>query len=121
MSSSGVVTIRFIIQNIHYSRLIPIITSHAISSKSKDIRRNCCDFLDYILNNWASHTLEKHVAALQESVKKGIADADPEARVSSRRSVYVSYLLTIYKHMFLELFEALEKIFQIRLRLYCNL
>ncbi|XP_015837159.1 CLIP-associating protein isoform X2 [Tribolium castaneum] len=86
MSTSGIVTLRFIIQNIHSPRLIPIITTHAATSKSKDIRRYCCEFLDYILNNWPTHSLEKHVAALQEAVKKGIADADPEARVSSRKA-----------------------------------
>jgi CLIP-associating protein 1/2 len=85
MSTSGIVTLKFIIQNIHSSRLIPIIANHAATSKSKDIRRNCCEFLDYILNNWPSHSLERHVAALQETVKKGIADADPDARVSSRK------------------------------------
>ncbi|XP_068894094.1 CLIP-associating protein 1-A isoform X5 [Tenebrio molitor] len=86
MSTSGIVTLKFIIQNIHSSRLIPIIANHAATSKSKDIRRNCCEFLDYILNNWPSHSLERHVAALQETVKKGIADADPDARVSSRKA-----------------------------------
>ncbi|XP_063908191.1 CLIP-associating protein isoform X3 [Zophobas morio] len=86
MSTSGIVTLRFIIQNIHSPRLIPIITSHAATSKSKDIRRSCCEFLDYILNNWPPHSLERHVAALQEAVKKGIADADPDARVSSRKA-----------------------------------
>lgn len=85
MSTSAIVTLRFIIQNIHSPRLIPIITTNAATSKSKDIRRACCEFLDYILNNWPTHSLEKHVAALQEAVKKGIADADPEARVSSRK------------------------------------
>ncbi|KAL3231252.1 hypothetical protein MRX96_023309 [Rhipicephalus microplus] len=37
MSTSGIVTVRFIIQHTHVSRLIPVITMN-LSSKSKDIR-----------------------------------------------------------------------------------
>lgn len=85
MATAGTVTIRFIIQGSHNSRLIPILTSNAVNSKSKDIRRSCCEFLEYILTNWPPHTLERHIGLLQEALKKGIADADPEARVFSRK------------------------------------
>ncbi|XP_017770144.1 PREDICTED: CLIP-associating protein isoform X3 [Nicrophorus vespilloides] len=86
ISTSGVTCLRFIIQYTQGPRLIPIITSNQQNSKSKDIRRSCCEFLDYILSNWQTNPLEKHIAILQESVKKGIADADPEARVISRKA-----------------------------------
>ncbi|XP_030763288.1 CLIP-associating protein 1-B isoform X8 [Sitophilus oryzae] len=86
MSTSGEVTVRFIIKYIHYFRLIPIITSNATTSKSKEIRRACCEFVEIMLSHWPTHPLERHVALLQECVKKGIADADPEARVSSRKA-----------------------------------
>lgn len=85
MATSGLITVKFIIQNTHSPRLIPIITNNAHKSKSKDIRRACCEFLEIMLTHWPTHPLEKHIAALQEAVKKGIADADPEARVSSRK------------------------------------
>lgn len=87
MASAGTVTVRFIILNTHSARLIPIITTNAATSKSKDIRRACCEFLEIMLAQWPAYPLEKHVAALQEAVKKGIADADPDARVISRRFV----------------------------------
>ncbi|CAH0551193.1 unnamed protein product [Brassicogethes aeneus] len=86
MATAGQVTVRFIIRNIQSPRLIPLITSNAMNSKSKEIRRNCFEFLEFILTQWSTYPLERHVAALQEAVKKGIADADPEARQCSRRA-----------------------------------
>ncbi|XP_056638130.1 CLIP-associating protein isoform X3 [Diorhabda sublineata] len=86
MASSGQITVKFIIQNIHSSRLIPIITSNCMKSKSKEIRRACCEFLELILTQWPKQPLERHIPTLQEAVKSGIADADPDARVSSRRA-----------------------------------
>ncbi|KAL3286277.1 hypothetical protein HHI36_000786 [Cryptolaemus montrouzieri] len=86
MATAGIVTIRFIIQSSHNSRLIPILTSNAATSKSKDIRRSCCEFLEHILTQWPSHSLERHIGLLQEALKKGVSDADPEARVYSRKA-----------------------------------
>src|SRR5699024_6658295 len=34
------------------------------------------------------HTLEKHVGILQEAIKKGISDADPEARAFARKAFW---------------------------------
>lgn len=93
MSTSGLLAVKFIIQNIQSPRLIPVIATNASMSKSKDIRRSCCEFLDYILNNWPVSVLERHVAALQEAVKKGIQDADPDARVLARR-----YFIVVFFH-----------------------
>ncbi|KAF0296311.1 CLIP-associating protein 2 [Amphibalanus amphitrite] len=84
MSTSGVVAIRFIIQNTHYARLIPIITGQ-LSSKSREIRRACCEFLEQLLTSWPTQALERHVAVIQEAVRKGVSDADSEARAVSRR------------------------------------
>ena len=87
MSSSAIVAIRFIIQYTRTSRLIPIIT-YNISSKSKEIRKACCEFLDQLLHTWPVHSLERHVGVLQEAIKKGISDADPEARAFSRKAYW---------------------------------
>ncbi|XP_075748296.1 CLIP-associating protein 1-B isoform X5 [Rhipicephalus microplus] len=87
MSTSGIVTVRFIIQHTHVSRLIPVITMN-LSSKSKDIRRSCFEFLDQLLHTWPTHTLERHIAILQEAIRKGISDADPEARAFSRKAFW---------------------------------
>ncbi|CAG9860441.1 unnamed protein product [Phyllotreta striolata] len=86
MATSGQIAVQFIIENTHSTRLIPIITSNAVKSKSKDIRRACCMFLEMILTQWPRHPLEKQIPALQEALKSGIADADPDARVTSRKA-----------------------------------
>ena len=87
MSSSGIVCMRFIIQNTYSARFIPIITSN-ISSKSKEIRKHCCEFIQQLLHTWPTHALEKHKDILQESIKKGISDADPDARVFARKAYW---------------------------------
>lgn len=84
MASSGVVTIRFIIQNTHHHKLIPILLRE-MSSKNREIRKVLCEVLDQLVHTWPTHSMEKHVAALAENIKKGITDADPEARAFSRK------------------------------------
>ncbi|XP_071053520.1 CLIP-associating protein isoform X4 [Onthophagus taurus] len=86
MATSGLTCVKFIIQYCQSPRLIPIITSNLATSKSKEIRRSCCEFLEQMLMQWPTHPLEKHIAILQDAVKKGIADADSDARVSSRKA-----------------------------------
>lgn len=85
ISSSGLVCIRFILLNTHANRLIPIIFNN-LNSKSKDIRRTCCEFMHLILLSWSPQIIERYVNNVQEGIKKGIADADPEARVYSRNA-----------------------------------
>ncbi|KAJ9581531.1 hypothetical protein L9F63_023287, partial [Diploptera punctata] len=87
MASAGLVTVRFIIRYTHSPRLIPIITGNLVS-KSKDIRRACCEFLEQLLHSWSTHSLERHIAILQDAIKKGIADADPEARLCARKAYW---------------------------------
>ncbi|XP_075306391.1 CLIP-associating protein 2 isoform X11 [Odontesthes bonariensis] len=87
MATSGVSAIRIIIRHTHVPRLIPLITSHC-TSKSVAVRRRCYDFLDLLLQEWQTHSLERHTAVLVESIKKGIRDADSEARVEARKAYW---------------------------------
>lgn len=87
ISTSSYVAIRFILSNTHHPRLIPVITK-SLSSKSKDIRRACCEFVELVLKTWPVHSLERQNANLQDAIKKGIADADPEAREYSRKAYW---------------------------------
>uniref|UniRef100_A0A672RM76 CLIP-associating protein 2-like n=1 Tax=Sinocyclocheilus grahami TaxID=75366 RepID=A0A672RM76_SINGR len=48
----------------------------------------CYDFLDLLLQEWQTHSLERHVAVLVDSIKKGIKDADSEARVEARKAYW---------------------------------
>ncbi|XP_078146604.1 CLIP-associating protein 2 isoform X6 [Centroberyx gerrardi] len=87
MATSGVSAICFIIRHTHVPRLIPLITSNC-TSKSVAVRRRCYDFLDLLLQEWQTHSLERHTAVLVESIKKGIRDADSEARVEARKAYW---------------------------------
>ena len=87
MSSSATVAIRFIIQYTRSPRFIPVI-AYNMNSKSKEIRKACCEFLDQILHTWSTSSLEKHGITLQEAIRKGISDADPEARQFARKAFW---------------------------------
>ncbi|XP_069183085.1 CLIP-associating protein 1-B isoform X33 [Procambarus clarkii] len=87
MASSGIVTIRFIIQNTHHHKLIPILLRE-LTSKNREIRKVLCEVLDQLVHTWPTHSMEKHVAILAENIKRGITDADPEARAFSRKAYW---------------------------------
>ncbi|XP_051527317.1 CLIP-associating protein 2 isoform X34 [Myxocyprinus asiaticus] len=87
MATSGTAAIRIIIRHTHVPRLIPLITGNC-TSKAVAVRRRCYVFLDLLLQEWQTHSLERHVAVLVESIKKGIRDADSEARVEARKAYW---------------------------------
>ncbi|XP_076182613.1 CLIP-associating protein isoform X6 [Ptiloglossa arizonensis] len=100
VATAGAVAVRFILQNTHFSRFVPIITS-CLNNKSKDIRRASCEYLNLILQTWPTQILQKHVQILQDTIKKGIADSDSEARAFARKSYWA------FKDHFPEQAEAL--------------
>ncbi|XP_058233365.1 CLIP-associating protein 2 isoform X18 [Hemibagrus wyckioides] len=87
MATSGTAAIRIIIRHTHVPRLIPLITGNC-TSKSVAVRRRCYEFLDLLLQEWQTHSLERHAAVLVDSIKKGIRDADSEARVEARKAYW---------------------------------
>ncbi|KAM6945627.1 CLIP-associating protein 1-B-like [Aplochiton taeniatus] len=84
MATSGMAVIRLIIRHTHYPRLIPILTSNC-SSKSVTVRRRCFEFLDLMLQEWQTSSMERHAAVLTETINKGIHDADSEAKSVARK------------------------------------
>ncbi|XP_051938952.1 CLIP-associating protein 1a isoform X40 [Hippocampus zosterae] len=109
MATSGMAAIHLILRHTHYPRLIPIITSNC-TSKSVAVRRRCYEFLDLMLQEWHTNTLERHVAVLTETIKKGIHDADSEARSIARKCYW-----GFHGHCSREaehLFQALESTYQ---------
>uniref|UniRef100_A0A669DC55 Cytoplasmic linker associated protein 1 n=1 Tax=Oreochromis niloticus TaxID=8128 RepID=A0A669DC55_ORENI len=109
MATSGMAAIRLILRHTHYPRLIPIITSNC-TSKSVAVRRRCFEFLDLLLQEWQTSCLERHGTVLMETIKKGIHDADAEAR-SVARKCYWSF----HSHFSREaeqLFQGLESSYQ---------
>uniref|UniRef100_A0A8C0E7L0 Cytoplasmic linker associated protein 2 n=1 Tax=Balaenoptera musculus TaxID=9771 RepID=A0A8C0E7L0_BALMU len=77
--------LKYLFQHTHVPRLIPLITSNC-TSKSVPVRRRSFEFLDLLLQEWQTHSLERHAAVLVETIKKGIHDADAEARVEARKT-----------------------------------
>ncbi|XP_026130540.1 CLIP-associating protein 1-B isoform X6 [Carassius auratus] len=109
MATSGMAAIRLIIRHTHYPRLIPIMTSNC-TSKSVAVRRRCYEFLDLLLQEWQTNSLERHVAVLIETIKKGVHDADSEARSVARKCYW-----GFHAHFSKEaehLFQALELTYQ---------
>ncbi|KAG7502127.1 CLIP-associating 1-B-like isoform X4 [Solea senegalensis] len=109
MATSGVAVIRLILRHTHYPRLIPIIASNC-ASKSVAVRRRCFEFLELMLQEWQTSSLERHGTVVMETIKKGIHDADAEAR-SVARKCYWSY----HAHFSREaeqLFQGLESSYQ---------
>ncbi|XP_053094171.1 CLIP-associating protein 1-like isoform X17 [Pangasianodon hypophthalmus] len=115
MATSGVAAIRLIIRHTHYPRLIPIITSNC-TSKSVAVRRRCYEFLDLLLQEWQTSCLDRHVPVLMETIKKGVHDADSEARSVARKCYW-----GFHGHFSKEaeqLFQALELTYQKALQLH---
>ncbi|XP_045554779.1 CLIP-associating protein 1-B isoform X13 [Salmo salar] len=109
MATSGIAVIRLIIRHTHYPRLIPIVTS-SCQSKSVAVRRRCFEFLDLLLQEWQTNSLERNVAVLTETIRKGVHDADSEARSVARKCYW-----TFHGHFSREaehLFQALESSYQ---------
>uniref|UniRef100_A0A3P8W9F1 Cytoplasmic linker associated protein 1a n=1 Tax=Cynoglossus semilaevis TaxID=244447 RepID=A0A3P8W9F1_CYNSE len=109
IATSGMAAIRLILRHTHYPRLIPIITSNC-TSKSVAVRRRCYEFLDLMLQEWHTNTLERHVAVLTETIKKGIHDADSEARSIARKCYWGFH--GHYSREAEHLFQALESTYQ---------
>ncbi|XP_068742214.1 CLIP-associating protein 1-like isoform X1 [Montipora capricornis] len=87
ISTSGHACICFIIKNTHAHRLIPILTSN-MASKSSVIRRRCCEYIDLLLVNWDTSTIKPRISDIEDAIRKGISDADVEARAAMRRAFW---------------------------------
>uniref|UniRef100_A0A8D2LE92 Cytoplasmic linker associated protein 1 n=1 Tax=Varanus komodoensis TaxID=61221 RepID=A0A8D2LE92_VARKO len=117
MATSGVVAVRLIIRHTHIPRLIPIITSNC-TSKSVAVRRRCFEFLDLLLQEWQTHSLERHISVLAETIKKGIHDADSEARIKARKCYwgFHSHFSREAEHLFNSLESSYQKALQSHLK-----
>lgn len=117
MATSGVVAVRLIIRHTHIPRLIPVITSNC-TSKSVAVRRRCFEFLDLLLQEWQTHSLERHTSVLAETIKKGIHDADSEARIEARKCYwgFHSHFSREAEHLYHTLESSYQKALQSHLK-----
>ncbi|XP_074623809.1 CLIP-associating protein 2-like isoform X7 [Acropora palmata] len=87
MATSGHACICFILKNTHAHRLVPIFSNN-MTSKSSIIRRRCCEYIDVLLVHWDTSTIKPRISEIEEAIRKGISDADVEARATMRRAFW---------------------------------
>uniref|UniRef100_A0A4W6E2M1 Cytoplasmic linker associated protein 1a n=1 Tax=Lates calcarifer TaxID=8187 RepID=A0A4W6E2M1_LATCA len=105
MATSGVAAIRLILR----VRCYPM-SWNANLRELCPFSRRCYEFLDLMLQEWHTNTLERHVAVLTETIKKGIHDADSEARSIARKCYWGFH--GHYSREAEHLFQALESTYQ---------
>ena len=49
------------------------------------VRRQCAEFVSLAISSWNTAVLEKALSLLEETVRKGLKDADAQARKHMRR------------------------------------
>ncbi|XP_052899259.1 CLIP-associating protein [Anopheles moucheti] len=84
ISSAGTIALKYVIRYTHAPKIIPILTQNLMLSKSKDIRSTLCEMLGLLFDEWPTKALEKHSSLLREALRKGMVDADNDARRYSR-------------------------------------
>ncbi|CAF1603182.1 unnamed protein product [Adineta ricciae] len=85
IATSGAIAMRFIISHTQASKIIPLILA-GVESKSKDIRRHTFELLVIMLSQWDSVYLDKHGQLIHNAIKKGLSDADADARSYARKA-----------------------------------
>jgi len=83
VSLTGGSTIVLVYESIPSWRLLPPLQVQ-MQSKSKEVRRAVCMVLKMILGTWNPTVIQKHGNLFHEIMKKGLSDADAEARNSTR-------------------------------------
>uniref|UniRef100_A0A2K5D558 Cytoplasmic linker associated protein 1 n=1 Tax=Aotus nancymaae TaxID=37293 RepID=A0A2K5D558_AOTNA len=95
MATSGVVAVRLII------RVIWVISERYL-----------------LLQEWQTHSLERHISVLAETIKKGIHDADSEARIEARKCYwgFHSHFSREAEHLYHTLESSYQKALQSHLK-----
>lgn len=85
VSTTSLATIYLVYENVPAWRLAPPLQAQ-MSSKSKEIRRAACGVLKIIFNNWPASSIQRQSTQIIDILKKGLADADLEARNSTKEA-----------------------------------
>ncbi|CAG9539124.1 unnamed protein product [Cercopithifilaria johnstoni] len=83
MATSAQLALQYVVKYVCSAKLLPHLQT-AMSSKSKEIRRNTASLLLIALTLWDSRTVEKNMNIFLECIKASINDADPETRRTGR-------------------------------------
>uniref|UniRef100_A0AAG5D9Q0 TOG domain-containing protein n=1 Tax=Anopheles atroparvus TaxID=41427 RepID=A0AAG5D9Q0_ANOAO len=84
ISSAGTIALKYVLRYTHAPKIVPILTQNLMLSKSKDIRSTLCEVMSLLFEEWPTKALEKHSTLLREALRKGLSDADNDARRHSR-------------------------------------
>lgn len=84
ISSAGIIALKYVLKYTHTPKIVPIITQNLLQSKSKDIRSTLCEILILLFDEWPTKALERSSTLLRDALRKGISDADSDARRHSR-------------------------------------
>uniref|UniRef100_A0A2K5SCS0 TOG domain-containing protein n=1 Tax=Cebus imitator TaxID=2715852 RepID=A0A2K5SCS0_CEBIM len=95
-----------------------VVAVTTVPLKSIVVRRRCFEFLDLLLQEWQTHSLERHISVLAETVKKGIHDADSEARMEARKCYwgFHSHFSGEAEHLYHTLESSYQKALQSHLK-----
>jgi CLIP-associating protein 1/2 len=85
VSLTGGSTLSLIYEFVPSFRLLPPLLTQ-MGSKSKEVRRAVCSVLGLIFQTWPLPQLSKHASLMGEVLRKGLTDADAEARLSAREA-----------------------------------
>uniref|UniRef100_A0A0R3RYT9 CLASP_N domain-containing protein n=1 Tax=Elaeophora elaphi TaxID=1147741 RepID=A0A0R3RYT9_9BILA len=83
MATSAQLALQYVVKHVCSARLLPHLQT-AMSSKSKEIRRNTASLFLMALTLWDNKTVEKNMNIFLECIKASINDADPETRRTGR-------------------------------------
>ncbi|VDK78129.1 unnamed protein product [Onchocerca ochengi] len=83
MATSAQLALQYVVKHICSAKILLHLQT-AMSSKSKEIRRNTASLFLMALTLWDSRTVEKNMNIFLECIKTSINDADPETRRTGR-------------------------------------
>lgn len=89
ISSSGTIALKYVMKFSPSAKLVPIITQNLLQSKSKDIRASLSEVMVTMFEDWPTKMLEKNAQTLRDVVRKGLQDADVDARRHSRKAFWL--------------------------------
>lgn len=95
MATSATIASKYILHYTHSRNLAMALTAPLVDTKSREnksapIRRHCCEMLTMILGEWNRKEFgsDDNVHQLQTALRRGMEDADAEARAFAREAFY---------------------------------
>ena len=65
-----------------------------VGDRDPRLRARCMEYTTIMLQCWSTPAIEKSIAAVDDAIRKGMTDANSDARSAARRSFWVSLTIT---------------------------